>query len=516
MENEKSRAVDVSSNRNSERPSQKCYRCGSEDHMIANFPNPPKDNEKQRKQVRFNEKVNRGYNKSEDNDDHKIYASMAQMSSDDERKSGEYGDSSKLTNYILDSRATFHMTPEVTDFIPGSLEDTDKYIEVADINHVTAKQKGSVRIQTCDDNGKKFIATLYNVLLATDLRDRLFSIITLMNAGHTCIFQKEFCTVYFGAKENNAVTLLHGAQRKHAFKGKIKDVSKKNKYPARKKIALELLHQRLGHRSTRSLLAGDTANVWEDVDLRIYPDTFCTSCQISSMNKKARSKIPLKPKAPFKWVFMDIISSTAPKILTSDTMFYNYLLIVDAYSKIPKRYGMGNIKTEEVMDKLDMFQSRFGKMDQFGWWYLERISAHADTQFTLTEFKDESQPRGFHLTLVPPEHQDMNGQVEVTWRTLRTVAHALMVHAIVPKVYVHFALMYTTDHIFPVLPIKDLINEDGNTTMPHKLATGTKPSVSHLRVLFCLCVVRKATAHVETKTLNMRHQAQKAFCGIFV
>ena len=42
------------------------------------------------------------------------------------------------------------------------------------------------------------------------------------------------------------------------------------------------------------------------------------------------------------------------------------------------------------------------------------------------------------------------------------------------------------------------------------------PSVSHLRVLFCPCVVQKATAHVETKTLNMRHQAQKGFRGIFV
>ena len=69
--------------------------------------------------------------------------------------------------------------------------------------------------------------------------------------------------------------------------------------------------------------------------------------------------------------------------------------------------------------------------------------------------------------------------------------------------------MYTTDHIFPVLPIKDLINEDGDPTTPHKLATVTKPSVSHLRVLFCPGVVCKATAHVETKTLNMRHQAQK-------
>ena len=80
----------------------------------------------------------------------------------------------------------------------------------------------------------------------------------------------------------------------------------------------------------------------------------------------------------------------------------------------------------------------------------------------------------------------------------------------------HFALMYTTYHIFPVLPIKDIINKDGDLTTPHKLATGTKPSVSHLHVLFCPCVVRKVMAHVETKALNMRHQAQKGFCGIFI
>ena len=103
------------------------------------------------------------------------------------------------------------------------------------------------------------------------------------------------------------------------------------------------------------------------------------------MNKKARSKLPLKSKAPFKWVFMDIIPSTAPNSLTNDTTFSNYLFIVDAYSKIPKLYGMENITTAEVMDKLDMFQSRFEKIDQFGWWYLERISADAGTQFTLTE-----------------------------------------------------------------------------------------------------------------------------------
>ena len=94
----------------------------------------------------------------------------------------------------------------------------------------------------CDDNGNKFVATLYNVLLAPDLRNRLFSIIKFMNAGYTCLYHKGFCMVYFVAKEDNAVSLPHNAQRKHAFTGKNQDVSKKNKHPAGKKIALELLH----------------------------------------------------------------------------------------------------------------------------------------------------------------------------------------------------------------------------------------------------------------------------------
>ena len=66
------------------------------------------------------------------------------------------------------------MTPEVSDLIPESLEDTDKYIEVADRYHVTAKQEGQAQIQMCNNNGKHFIATFHNILLEPDLCNRLF------------------------------------------------------------------------------------------------------------------------------------------------------------------------------------------------------------------------------------------------------------------------------------------------------------------------------------------------------
>ena len=110
----------------------------------------------------------------------------------------------------------------------------------------------------------------------------------------------------------------------------------------------------------------------------------------------------------------------------------------------------------------------------------------------------------------------MDGQVEVTWRTLKNIKHSIMAHARVYDEYIHFSLICTTDHIFPNIPNKKLVNQDGEPTRPHTLENGTKTSVSNLRVLLCPYVVLKATAHVYTKVLTMRHQSQKGSCGIFV
>ena len=99
---------------------------------------------------------------------------MARMSSNDEFPSRNFCDSSQLTNWIFGYGETCHMTIEVSNFIPGSLEDTDKHIEVADRHHVISKEKGQVKIKMCDDNGDAFIVKLRNMILAPDLFDRLF------------------------------------------------------------------------------------------------------------------------------------------------------------------------------------------------------------------------------------------------------------------------------------------------------------------------------------------------------
>ena len=73
--------------------------------------------------------------------------------------------------------------------------------------------------------------------------------------------------------------------------------------------------------------------------------------------------------------------------VTKDANFYNYLLIVDAYSNITTIYGIENITTEEVMDKIEMFQKRFGNVDKFGWWDMDRIQTDTGKKFTSKEFE---------------------------------------------------------------------------------------------------------------------------------
>ena len=206
-----------------------------------------------------------------------------------------------------------------------------------------------------------------------------------MNPGHTCLLYGYIYVVLFSANQQNMVTLLHSPHRKYAFLVKTTEKSKPKTTFHKKRVSLELLHQILGHRSKMSLLDWDTANVCQDTEIRVDPDPFCISCKISTIKKQPRSKIPLNPKTPFNWVFLDIISDLSSKRLTKETTFTHDLLIVDAYSKLPRLYGMETITTgtEEVMEKLNIFQARFGKVDEFGWWYLKWIQTNAGTGLLL-------------------------------------------------------------------------------------------------------------------------------------
>ena len=67
-----------------ERMPRKCFRCQSEDNLFSKCPKPPKENEKRKIQVHFNEIVNCASQKECENEKNKhnqyIYEFIAHMS----------------------------------------------------------------------------------------------------------------------------------------------------------------------------------------------------------------------------------------------------------------------------------------------------------------------------------------------------------------------------------------------------------------------------------------------------
>ena len=54
------------------------------------------------------------------------------------------------------------------------------------------------------------------------------------------------------------------------------------------------------------------------------------------------------------------------------------------------------------MDKIDMFRARYGKVDEFGWWYMEMIQTDSGMQFNSKELHEGLSIRGVQIELTTP------------------------------------------------------------------------------------------------------------------
>ena len=65
-----------------------------------------------------------------------------------------------------------------------------------------------------------------------------------------------------------------------------------NAQDAHKPIPIELLHQRLGHTKTNTLLYTSQNHCWSDATAMMSPEKFCDPCQIVTTRSNNRCKIP--------------------------------------------------------------------------------------------------------------------------------------------------------------------------------------------------------------------------------
>jgi hypothetical protein len=135
----------------------------------------------------------------------------------------------------------------------------------------------------------------------------------------------------------------------------------------------------------------------------------------------------------------------------------------------------------------------------YGYVDIQKIRADAGSQFTSDEFSTFCRDAGIHLTLAALKKQYQNHLAERTWQSISNIGRSLLVHARLPDTFMYHALVYAC-HIFNVLPIRGLQNDDDIPATPYQLFFDKRPMISNYRVFGCPTVVKRSGKQTERGT----------------
>jgi transposase InsO family protein len=358
------------------------------------------------------------------------------------------------------------------------------------------------------------------------LNRRLFSVTQFAQHGHQAIVQRYGTTLLFGPR-SIPVTIM-SRKNAHATASNLsvttnysdtesdtyhKIPAYRNKDNDKKRLPLDLLHQRLGHRKSRTLLAATEHDLWQDTTIRMTGKAGCLTCGVATIRSRARNKEAHSGASrPGEYLFLDIQHPFVEAGLTVSTSYAFYLLIVDAYSRYAKLYGLPKKSTAAVISALQQYQADHSPAETYGYLDTTRIRTDAGSQFTSTEFARHCVQQGIALSLAAPKKQYQNHIAERTWQTITSTARSLLVHARIPDTFWYHALVYST-YIFNALPVRGLQGEDTELpATPHERFFNVKPRIGHFRTFGCPVVIRKWTSLDNSNS----KQTERGIRGIFI
>lgn len=177
---------------------------------------------------------------------------------------------------------------------------------------------------------------------------------------------------------------------------------------------LKLLHE--GHFGIQRMKQlARTAVYWPNIDDDIT--NMCKSCTACAEHQNRPSKAPVHP-----WMVPEKPWSRLHLDHAVNFMGFNWLVLVDAYSKYPCIHPTQSISTKSTIDLLEQDFSHFG--------YPHTIVTDNAPCFTSEEFKQYCKDRGIiHLTGAP-YHPSTNGAAE---RLVQTFKKALRKSTQLPK-----------------------------------------------------------------------------------
>ncbi len=147
----------------------------------------------------------------------------------------------------------------------------------------------------------------------------------------------------------------------------------------------------------------------------------------------------------------------------------------------------------------------------YGYLNIERKCADAGiSQFTADQFHEHCHTSGICLVLAAPKKQNQNHLAKRTWQTVSAMGRSLLEHVWLPDTFMYHALVYET-HIFNILPVRGLLDEQKVPSTPYQLFFGKKLSISNFVVFGCPTIVHHWVATGKTNG----KQTERGMHGIY-
>ena len=142
--------------------------------------------------------------------------------------------------------------------------------------------------------------------------------------------------------------------------------------------------------------------VWNDLTIRMSPDSDCISCRISTIKATARIKHQSTPVTkPGQVIYVDILPPVSAESLTPKSHFPALLILVDAFSRFTRIIGMPNKSSQSVMEALTTFAAEHRLIRGFTFWDIEKIKSDAGTEFASQNLSNSVQKRELQFPLLP-------------------------------------------------------------------------------------------------------------------
>ena len=433
---------------------------------------------------------------------------------------------------IINSGVSDHMASS-----PHYLSDTfPLFSEVilADGTIAYSETAGTMRVKCTDvKSGRQHIVPLFNAIYVKGFTKCLWSVPAFAQSGHEIVFGTSTIRIVMNKDTSEELTIYlnHPYYRQRSGARIFANMVHVSPNPPasrkRKRIDLELVHRRLGHPSTKTLLAAEEADCYGDVTIGFAPTGPCIDCQIGAIRTANRGSAPVgAAQEPGSVWFLDVIDNPSKIGLTKASYFPHYLTMLDSASRYQVFVGMSDVTSRTVILCVQLIGTVHRPHANFTMDDVAEFHVDAGSQLISKEFKDWAAFRQHPIKVeaAAPNHQEQNGKVEAGWRHCRQITFKILTTASLGHEFFDVALQYAWQ-IKAVLPLRSLFVTlpDGTTrpSTPYETYFKQITRIGRYHVFGCPIVVkvyrrRQIDGNADAQTLTSKNLIQRGVRGLFI